>query len=440
LEIDREIFAPLRVRLIAGILENSGRRVVVAVACLVAVAGVNIAFGQDIQTVPVPEPTEEAVRYYRSGIVLWLVQLAWSLVIPTLFLFTGFSARIRNWATAIGKKWFFVVGAYFLIWVVLNAMISGPLTYYAEYARQHAYGLSNQTFWAWLQDSLISVSVIAVIGILFLWIPYLLILKSPRRWWFYTGLAVIPFVFFMLFVQPIWIDPLYNEFGPMQDKELEARILALAERSGIEGSRVYEVDMSADTDLMNAYVTGFAGTHRIVLWDTIIEKLEEEELLSVMAHEMGHYVLNHVVQGIVFFSALAMVALYLMYKTTGALIRQYGASFGFTDLGDIASLPLLVLLINLFGVVVTPLALAFSRYQEHEADRFSLELTQNNVAAAQAFVVLTEENLGYPRPGALMKLWRSTHPPLGERIDFANTYRPWDSGEPLVYGDRFKEP
>jgi len=416
------------------------RRIFLASTCLVAVAGVNIALGQDIQVVPVPEPTEEAVRYYRSGIVLWLVQLAWSFVIPTLFLFTGFSARIRNWATAIGKKWFFIVGAYFLIWVVLNAVISGPLTYYAEFVREHAYGLSNQTFWAWIQDSLISMSVVAVIGILFLWIPYLLIRKSPRRWWFYTGLAVIPFVFFMLFVQPIWIDPLYNEFGPMQDKELQARILALAERSGIEGSRVYEVDMSADTDLMNAYVTGFAGTHRIVLWDTIIEKLEEDELLFVMAHEMGHYALNHVMQGIVFFASLAMVVLYLMYKTTGALIRRYGARFGFTDLGDIASLPLLVLLVNLFGVVVTPLALGFSRYQEHEADRFGLELTQSNVVAAQAFVALMEENLGYPRPGALVRMWRWTHPPLGERIDFSNTYRPWESDEPLVYGDRFEEP
>ncbi len=105
---------------------------------------------------------------------------------------------------------------------------------------------------------------------------------------------------------------------------------------------------------------------------------------------------------------------------------------------DIASLPLILLLTGIFSLAVSPVALAFSRYLEHEADRFALEITRSNHAAALAFVKLQEENLGYPRPGLLYKLWRSSHPPIGERIDFCNEYKPWEKGQPLKYGDKFK--
>ncbi len=388
--------------------------------------------------VAVPAPSEKAVRYYRSGNVLWVVDQIWGLLSPSLFLFTGFSARIRNWAQRIGRRWFFVIGVYLIIFAALNSLIDLPLAYYEGFVREHAYGLSNQTFQKWLSDSLKSFMVGIVAGVLFLWVPYLLLKKSPRRWWFYTSLASIPFLFFVMLVSPIWIDPLFNQFMPMKDKQLEASILSLAGRCGIQGSRVFEVNKSVDTSAVNAYVTGFLGTKRIVLWDTIIAKLNRKELLVVMAHEMGHYVLNHVVQGILFSFLLILATLYLAYRLAGGLMSRFKTAFGFDQLSDIASFPLILLLVGILSLPVTPLALAFSRHQEHEADRFALELTRTNHAAALAFVKLQEENLGYPRPGLLYKLWRSSHPPIGERIDFCNEYRPWEKGEPLKYGDKFK--
>jgi Zn-dependent protease with chaperone function len=224
----------------------------------------------------------------------------------------------------------------------------------------------------------------------------------------------------------------------MKNKELETKILALADRAGIEGSRVYEVEKSEDTKALNAYVTGFGNTKRIVLWDTIIAKLDEDELLFVMGHEMGHYVLGHVWKTILFFSLLIIVTLYAIHRTAGWLINKYHQRFGFTELSDIASLPLIILLFSFYFLIVTPIALSFSRGNEHESDRFGLEITRNNHAAATAFVKLQEENLGVPRPHVLLKLWRASHPPLGERIDFCNEYRPWEKGEPLKYGDLFK--
>ncbi len=389
--------------------------------------------------VAVPEPTPTALQYHRSGLVLWGITIVWGLAIPALFLFTGFSARIRTWAQAIGRKWFFVVGLYFAIFSVISFLIDLPLTYYQGFVRQHAYGLSNQTLGKWVGDSLIGLAVGIVIGFLFLWVPYLLLKRSPRRWWLYTGLLMIPFLVLMILVQPVWIDPLFNKFGPMKNKALEANILALAERSGIEGGRVYEVAKSEDTKVLNAYVTGFGNTKRIVLWDTTIAKLDEQELLFVMGHEMGHYVLGHVWKSILFFAAVIMATLFAIHKTAGWLIGRYQHRFGFSELSDVASLPLILLLFSAYLFVITPGVMAFTRFNEHESDRFGLEILQNNHAAATAFVKLQTENLGVPRPHWLVRLWQASHPTLGERIDFCNAYRPWARGEPLTYGHLFKE-
>lgn len=393
---------------------------------------------EDQAAVPVPPPSDKALSYYRSGNLLWAAGLAWGLLIPALFLFTGFSARIRTWAQKLGRKWFFVIAIYFIIFLVLNFIIDLPLSYYEGFVRQHAYGLSNQTFGKWLGDALKNLAVSVVGGLLFLWGPYLLLKKSPRRWWLYTSLLSLPFLIFVTLIAPVWIDPLFNDFGPMQDKAIETKVLALAERAGIEGGRVYQVNKSVDTSAVNAYVTGFSGTKRIVFWDTILSKLNDRELLVVVGHEMGHYVLRHIITGIIVAFLLIFISLYLAYRLSGGMIRRYKDRFGFDRLADIASLPLLLLLVSVFSFLMSPFALAFSRYQEHEADRFALEITRSNHDAATAFIKLQQENLAIPRPGLLYKLWRASHPPVGERIDFCNEYRPWSSGEPLKYGDRFQ--
>ncbi len=144
------------------------------------------------------------------------------------------------------------------------------------------------------------------------WVPYLLLARSPRRWWLYTAILSVPFLFVTLLVEPIWIDPLFNKFGPMKNKPLERSILALADRAGIEGSRVFEVDKSVHTKALNAYVKGVLQSKRIVLWDTLIARLDEPELLVVMGHEMGHYVLGHVVRSIWLSSIVTLAGLFLV--------------------------------------------------------------------------------------------------------------------------------
>jgi Zn-dependent protease with chaperone function len=198
---------------------------------------------------------------------------------------------------------------------------------------------------------------------------------------------------------------------------------------------VYEVDKSKDTRLVNAYVTGIGATKRIVLWDTLLDRLEPDEVVFVMGHEMGHYVLHHTVAIILGAALLATLSLYAVHRVAGTLIARYRGRFGFDDLADVASLPLLMLVGGIVSFVVTPGVLAWSRWQEHEADRFGLELTGNRHAAAMAFVRLQQENLGVPRPGLLYTLWRGSHPSLASRIEFANDFEV-ESQESRVKGQR----
>jgi STE24 endopeptidase len=393
----------------------------------------------DNTPVAVPEATEKAMSYYHTRNAWWGFGIVWGLLIPTLFLFTGWSAKIRGIAQRLGKKWFFTIGIYFVIFSVITFFIDMPLGYFSDFALEHQFGLSNQTIGKWLQDNFIGLAIGCVMGILFLWIPYLLLKKSPQRWWLYTSILAVPFIFLMILVQPLWIDPLFNKFGPMKDKALESKILALAEKSGIAGSRVFEVAKSEDTKKVNAYVTGFMDTKRIVLWDTLTAKLDEKETLFVMGHEMGHYVLGHVWKSIAFISLIILITLYIAHRLAHWMIAKYRHRFGFNELSDIASLPLLILLTNLLSFIAAPIINTYTRYNEHEADRFGLEVTKNNRSAATAFVKLQQENLANPSPGWIVRTWRGSHPPLAERIEFSNEYRPWEKGEALWYGDFFKK-
>jgi STE24 endopeptidase len=390
------------------------------------------------EAVTVPEPSELAIRYHRSGNILWGIETALSLLIPALLLFTGLSARIRDLAQRIGRRRLFVVAVYALIFTLVTALLTFPLAYYGGYLRQHAYGLSNQSLERWLSEWLKGVAVSGIGLSLVLWIPYLLLRKSPKRWWLYAGLATVPIAALVLVVTPVWVDPLFNEYAPMKDKRLEARILALAERAGIRGSRVYQVNKSVDTKTVNAYVTGAGTTKRIVLWDTILTKLESDQVLFVTAHEMGHFVLRHTLVFILGAAILTTASLYLVHRVAGGLIARFSRRFGFDRLEDVASFPLLLLLAGMVSFILTPAVLAFNRYLEREADRFALEITRANRAAGTTFVRLQQENLSVPRPGPLYMLWRGSHPSLGERVDFANQYRPWEDAKPLRYDHLFR--
>ncbi|MGH7628930.1 MAG: M48 family metallopeptidase [Gemmatimonadales bacterium] len=387
--------------------------------------------------VPIPEPSELAVRYHRTGNALWILNTLVGFALPAALLALGCSARLRDAARRVGRGWLGTLVVYVALFILLVSLATLPLDFYQQYVRQHAYGLSNQTLGKWASDAAKSLALGLVVVPLLAVVPYGLLRLSPRRWWLWAGLATLPILIATFIVVPIWVSPLFNESGPLSDKTLEARILDQASRAGIEGSRVFEVDKSVDTRTVGAYVVGFGATKRIVLYDTLLEKLTPDEILFVLGHEMGHYTLRHVLVLLALNWLLAVFALWVVHRSAGSLIRRFGTRFGFDRLSDPASVPLLLLLISAVSFAIQPIALALLRYQEREADRFGLEITRENRAAAIAFVKLQQENLAVPRPAPLYRVWRASHPSLAARITFANEYRPWATGAPLRYGDRF---
>ena len=389
--------------------------------------------------ISVPEASAKAMSRYQSGNILWIFQWAWALGLPLLFLITGYSGKLGAFAKKYGKNWFLSILVYLALFIGLYQLLNLPVDFYANYIREHEYGLSTQTFGRWLDGYGKMTLVFFLSAAAFTWIFYLLLKKSPRRWWFYSSLVSIGIGFIMTFAYPIWIDPLFNQVGPLKDKQLEKTILDLAARAGIEDGRVFEVDKSKDTTMGNAYVAGLGSTKRIVIWDTSIKANSKEGLLFLMGHEMGHYVLHHTWLWMGYFSALFVAITYLIYKISSSLLPRYQRQLGFQHLYDIASLPLLLFLVNFFILLSTPVFNYISRYHEREADRFGIEITRNNEVAAQLFADAVPEHLSNPRPGIIYKIWRSHHPSLGDRVDFCNSYCPWEVGKPMKYGEYFKE-
>ena len=174
----------------------------------------------------VPPASELAMTYYKSGNGLWLIQLLLSFIIPWLFLYTGFSGKLAKASKKWGKYWYPTIVIYLVLFILIYTLLSLPFDYYNDYVRQHDYNLTSQTLGRWF-ESYSKQTLVSIVGAaLFVWIFYYLIKKSPKLWWFYGSIASTAILFFMMFIQPIWVDPLFNDFGPMKNKELEQQILS----------------------------------------------------------------------------------------------------------------------------------------------------------------------------------------------------------------------
>jgi STE24 endopeptidase len=255
-------------------------------------------------------------------------------------------------------------------------------------------------------------------------------IRRVRRWWFAIWLGAVPVMLFLVLIGPVALDPVFNDFKPLEDQQLRQELLDLASRAGIQGGRVYQVDKSKQTKTMNAYVNGIGPSKRIVLWDTIIAKLDHDELRFVMAHEMGHYVLHHIWKGLGFALAMMLVVFWVGQRVVEWATRRWGRSWGFEAPSDPAAVPLLLLVVVLAFFLLAPVFNSYSRSIEHQSDLFALELTHLDHAGARAFVKFAEDSKVVPDPSSFIRLWRYSHPTLAERIELCRTYHPWETGKP----------
>lgn len=366
--------------------------------------------------------TPEMIRHSRILHTLYFIGSIYGLVVLLIILVTRLSARMRDAAGRATGRPFLQAMLWFVLFSLAVAVFHFPLAYYAGWIVPNEFHLTHQSFLSWLGDLGKALGVQMVIGSILAGLAVIAI-RHWRRWWIAVWLGSIPIMIFLTVIAPVVIDPLFNTFKPFTREPLRTRLVAEARRAGIPNAAVYEVNASKQTTTMNAYMTGIGPTKRIVLWDTLLAKLNDDEVVATMGHEMGHYVLNHIWKGI----ALSILgSLFLCFFSQQAYergLRRWGGRWGIEERGDPASLPWLLFVIFLVSFLVTPISSAVSRYMEHQADAYGLELTGLNEATASTFVKFAEDAKIDPAPPPFIELWLYSHPSVNKRIRFALEHR-----------------
>ena len=365
-----------------------------------------------------PERRALAIEYSDIRNRFFFITTFYSFAVLLVFLFTGASGRLRTWAERAGKRPWRTWLLYFLVFSVIVWVLDFPFEYYTGFALEHRFAHSNQTFGPWFLDLLKGDAISYVLGSLICYLLYVAIRRKGNRWWLWVGGFTAPVAAFLIVLAPVVIAPLFNTFSPLANVALRDKILKLASESGIPDSRVFEVDASKQSNKYNAYVTGLFGSKRIVLYDTILKDMDDDEILFIMAHEMGHYMMHHVWIGVAGITAFVFMAAWLIHRMANGWVRRFGPRWGFSALSDYASFPLILLLLSLFGFLFQPVSNVLSRHFEHEADRYGLAMTHDRRAAARAFEKLAAKNLSNPDPSPLIEFWLYDHPTIKDRVKF----------------------
>ncbi|OLE76402.1 MAG: hypothetical protein AUG74_02870, partial [Bacteroidetes bacterium 13_1_20CM_4_60_6] len=245
-----------------------------------------------LATVP-PDQKARSDAYFEGGYWLQLWDFLLGAAIAFFLLQSRLSARMRGWAARV--SWRGVQDLiYFILFLAIVAVIQFPLTVYEGYVREHKYGLATQTFGPWMRDQLVGLAVIAVLGGIAVMVLYSVVRRFGRNWWVGGAAVSVILLAFTVLIAPVYIDPLLNTYTKLQNPKIKDPILSLARANGIPVTEVYEVDASKQSTRVSAYVSGFLSSERIVLNDNLLNRCTPEEIMSVMGHEMGHYVLHHV--------------------------------------------------------------------------------------------------------------------------------------------------
>ena len=368
-----------------------------------------------------PDIVARANSYFEGGYWLQLWNFLLGLAISMVLLGNQRSARVRNWAQRVGRKAFFRDAIYGGFFAVAGWLLSLPLTIYQGYFREHAYGMATQTFGPWLGEQLIALAVSTVITALAVGTLYAVIRRTGDRWWLWGTVTSVGMLTLMLLISPVWIDPLFNTYKPVEAGEVKSAVLAMARADGVPVDNVYEFDASRQTTRVSANVSGIFGSAAVRLNDNLLRRTSLPEIRAVMGHELGHYVMNHVYKMIAEY-ALLMLAAFLFAKwAMDRLLTRHGVRLGLQGTGDVASLPVLAAVFSIFLFFATPFTNTVIRTQEIEADRFGLNLAREPHGEAEVDLKLTEYRK--PDPGPIEEFMFFDHPSTRFRVHDAMRWR-----------------
>jgi STE24 endopeptidase len=335
--------------------------------------------------------------YFEGGYWLPLWSTLVSSLIYLALLFTGVSQRLRTYAERKTKRRWLVPAVYALPFVALSTLLTLPWMIYEGFVREKQYGLMNQTFASWTVDAAKAFGIGLIINALLFMLVFWVIRHFRRSWWLIgTGVAAVVVMLGAL-IAPVFIAPLFNKYTELPAGAVRDRIVAIAVANHIPAGHIYVSDASRQTKRISANVSGVGPTIHITLNDNLLERTAPEEVVAVMGHEMGHYVLNHIWTLILSFTLVFLAMFFVVSRLAPALIVR-NPQWGVRDVADPAATPLLLLLAGLCGLVLTPVLNSITRNNEVEADVFGLDAAREPDGFAKVAMRLSEYRKISPGP------------------------------------------
>jgi Zn-dependent protease with chaperone function len=367
-----------------------------------------------------PDKEARAIAYAHSRHELYFLDFLFTTVGLMLLIQLRVAPRLRDWAARIYHNRFLQAVTFAAPFFILLELLNLPAAAASHWLERY-YGQSVQGWGSWFWDAIKGGVIALALAIVLVWLFYGLVRRSPRRWWFYAWLGSLPILIFLIFAEPLVLEPLFFRFTPLAatDPRLAAELERVVQHAGqnIPETRMHLMNASSKLNALNAYVTGIGASERVVVWDTTIAHMTTPQILFVFGHEMGHYVLHHIRNGIVFTAGVLFIFLFAGFHALRWALGRFGAGWKIRGADDWASLPVLIFAILIFNFIFTPLDNAYSRHLEHQADRYGLEVVHGIVpdapqVAAQSFQILGEIDLAEPSPSTAVKIWFYDHPPL----------------------------
>lgn len=377
-----------------------------------------------------PAQRANSDAYFEGGYWLTGWDLLVALGVAWLLLGTRLSARMRNLAERLTRWRWLQTAIYAIQYIVLTTVLTLPWALYEGYFREHQYGLSNLGLGGWLGEQAKGLAVGLIFGTLALVLIYAVIRRATRTWWLWGAGVAIVFVMFMATIAPVYISPLFNTYQSLPESPLKEQVLSMARANGIPASDVYWFDASRQSKRISANVSGMFGTTRISLNDNLLKRSSPEEIKAVLGHEMGHYVLNHIYKGIVFFGVIIVIGFAFVRWGFGWAQQRWGERWQLREVGDVAGLPLIAALFAIFMFFMTPVNNTITRSMEAEADAFGLNAARQPDGFAHVAVQLSEYRKMHPGP--VEEFLFFDHPSGWQRIHRAMVWKAEHLDDPGV--------
>jgi STE24 endopeptidase len=373
-----------------------------------------------LDTIP-PDEKARSDAYFEGGYWLILWNFLLTAAIALLLLSTRLSARMRDVAAKLTRFRPIQAGIYGIGFAIVTAMLSFPLNFYEGFVREHQYGMSNQSFAGWFGEWLKALAIAVVVLAISLAILYRIFQATERTWWILGTIFGIILVTIGSIIAPVLIEPIFNKYTPLTDPKIRDPILTLARANQIPVTQVFVVDQSRQTKRVSANVSGLAGTTRIALNDNLLNQCTLPEIREVMAHEMGHYVLNHGAKGTAFLAIFIFIGFGLAAIVFNRVIGKCGPAWGVSGIADPAGFPLLLLIFATYGLLLTPISNTIGRNIEREADAFAINAAREPDAAATVALKLGKYRKLEPSP--LEEFIFFDHPSGRSRIGMAMDWK-----------------